>query len=140
MCLKGALILGVVVALFGAGCGGGGKLGVDALSQESKSLQSVAAEGALLAQDDADGKTTRVYARVHSSDLHQATSRAEALLKTAKTESVFAPKLRRLAVLAAQVRGDLEHLGSASKEEARAIGRDLQAAAIESQGIGMGLR
>ena len=30
--LKGALVLGVVVAVFGAGCGGGGKLGVRALS------------------------------------------------------------------------------------------------------------
>ena len=49
VCVKGALVLGVVVALFGAGCGGGGTLGVKALSQESKSLQSVAAEGALLA-------------------------------------------------------------------------------------------
>ena len=72
-----ALGLGVVV-LFGAGCGGGGPLGVKALSQESRSLQSLAAEGALLAQDVAAGRTTRVYARVHSSDLSTAASQAEA--------------------------------------------------------------
>ena len=140
VCLKGALVLGVVVALFGAGCGGGAKLGVNALSQESKSLQSLAAEGALLAQDVAAGKTTRVYARAHSSDLSTAASEAEALLNTAKTAPAFEPKLHRLAVLAAQIRGDLERLGGASRNEARAIGRELQAAAQESQKIGQGLK
>ena len=133
--LKGALVLGVVVAVFGAGCGGGGKLGVKALSQESKSLQSLAAEGALLAEDAVFGKTTRVYTREHSSDLYKAASQAEASLKAVKTEPAFEPKLRRLAVLAAQVRADLNRLGGASKEEERAIGRELQAAAQESQQI-----
>jgi hypothetical protein len=135
VCLKEALVLGVVVALFGAGCGGGAKLGVNVLSQESKSLQSLAAEGALLAQDVAAGKTTRVYARVHSSDLSTAASQAEALLKTTKTAPALEPKLHQLAVLAARVRADLERLGGASKEEGRTIGRELQAAAQESQKI-----
>ena len=130
----------MIVALFGAGCGGGGKLGVKALSQESKSLQSLAAEGALLAQDAVSGKTTRVYTREHSSDLYKAASQAEASLKAAKTEPALEPKLRRLAVLAAQVRADLKRLGGASKEEERAIGRELQAAAQESQKIGKGLK
>jgi len=132
---KGALVLGVVVALLGAGCGGGGQLGVKALSQESKSLQSLAAEGALLAEDAVFGKTTRVYTREHSSDLCKAASQAEASLKAAKIEPAFEPKLRRLAVLAAQVRADLNRLGGASKEDERAIGRELQAAAQESQKI-----
>jgi hypothetical protein len=52
------LVLGVILALLGAGCGSGGKLGAKALSQQSKSLQSEAAEGALLAQDAVSGKTT----------------------------------------------------------------------------------
>ena len=55
--------------------------------------------------------------------------------EAAKTEPAFEPKLRRLAVLAAQVRADLNRLGGASKEEERAIGRELQAAAQESQKI-----
>jgi hypothetical protein len=129
-----ALVLGVVV-LFGAGCGGSGQLGVKALSQESKSLQSLAAEGALLAQDVAVGKTTRVYTRVHSSDLSTAASQAEALLKTAKIAPALEPKLSQLVVLAAQVRVDLNRLGGASTNEAREVGRELQAAAQESQKI-----
>jgi hypothetical protein len=132
--LEVALVL-VVVVLFGAGCGGGGKLGVKALSQESKSLQSLAAEGALLAEDAVFGKTTRVYTREHSSDLCKAASQAEASLRAAKTEPAFEPELRRLAVLAAQVRADLNRLGGASKEEERAIGLELQASAQESQKI-----
>jgi hypothetical protein len=133
--LKGALVLAVVVAVFGAGCGGGGKLGAKALSQESKSLQSLAAEGALLAEDAVFGKTTHVYTRGHSSDLYKAASQVEASLKTAKTEPAFEPELRRLAVLAAQVRDDLNRLDGASKEEERAIGSELQASAQESQKI-----
>ena len=128
------------MALFGAGCGAGGKLGVKALSQKSKSLQSLAAEGALLAEDAVSGKTTRIYLREHSSDLYQAASQAEASLKAAEAEPAFEPKLRRLAVLASQVRAGLERLGGASKEEERAIGGELQAAAQESQKIGEGLK
>ena len=47
--MRRVLLLGVVLALLGAGCGGGGKLGAKALSQQARSLQSDAAEGALLA-------------------------------------------------------------------------------------------
>ena len=137
--LEGALVLGVSVALLAAGCGGGGKLGVKALSQESKSLRSLAAEGALLAEDAVSGKTTRVYTRERSSELYKAASQAEASLKAAKTEPALEPKLGQLAVLSGQVRTDLERLGGASKEEERAIGRELEAAAQESQKIGKGL-
>lgn len=49
--LRRALLLGVLLALVGAACGGSGKLGAKALSQQSKLLHSEAAEGALLAQD-----------------------------------------------------------------------------------------
>jgi hypothetical protein len=138
--LKRALLLGVMLALLGAGCGGGGRLGAKALSQESASLRSLAAEGALLAEDAVSGKTTGIYTREHSADLNKAASEAEASLKAAKTEPALEPKLRRLAVLAAQVRGDLERLGGASREEERALGRGLQAAADESQNIGEGLK
>jgi hypothetical protein len=138
--LHGAIVLGVIVALVGAGCGGGDKLGAKALYRESKSLQSLAAEGALLAQDAVAGKTTRVYTRVRSSELYKAASQAEASLKTAKTEPALEPKLRKLAVLATQVRADLKRLGGASKDEERALGGELQTAAQESQSIGKELK
>jgi hypothetical protein len=134
------LVLAVILALVAAGCGGGGKLGAKALSQQSKSLQSLAAEGALLAQDAVSGKTTRIYTREHSSDLYKAASQAEASLKAAKTEPALQPKLRQLVILAAQVSAALKRLGGASKEEERALGRELQTAARESKTIGKGLK
>jgi hypothetical protein len=133
------LVLGVILALLSAGCGSGDKLGAKALSQQSKSLQSLAAEGALLAQDAVSGKTTRIYTREHSSDLYKAVSQAETSLKAATTEPPLQPKLRRLTVLGTQVSAALKRLGGASKDEQRALGRELQAAAQESQTIGKGL-
>jgi hypothetical protein len=73
--MKWVLLLGVVL-LLAAGCGGGGKLGAKALSQQARSLQSDAAEGALLAEDVFSGKTTRVYTRQHSDPRRRALSRA----------------------------------------------------------------
>jgi hypothetical protein len=134
------LLLGVILALVGAGCGGGGKLGAKALSQESKSLQSLASEGALLAQDAVSGKTTRVFTREHSSDLYKAASQAEASLKTAKTEPALQPKLRQLTALVTQVSAALKRLGGASRDEQRALGRQLETAAQESAKIGKGLK
>jgi hypothetical protein len=138
--LKPVLGVGLILAFVGAGCGSGSQLGATALLQQSKSLQSEAAEGALLAQDAVAGKTTRIYVREHSSELQKAASQAEATLKAAKTESALEPKLRQLAVLASQVSADLRRLGTASKDEDRAIARELQAAARASAKIGEGLK
>jgi hypothetical protein len=134
------LVLGVIVALFAAGCGGGGTAGAKALLQQSKSVQSQAAEGALLAEDAVSGKSTRVFTREHSADLSAAASKAEDSLKAAETEPALRPKLRRLAALAGSVRAALERLGDASNVEQRAIARELAAAAGESEKIGEGLR
>jgi hypothetical protein len=134
------LVLVVILALLGAGCGGGGKLGAKALSQQSKSLRSEASEGALLAQDAVSGKTTRIYTREHSSDLYKAAFQAEASLKAAKTGPALQPKLRQLTALATHVSAALKRFGGASKDEQRALGRELQTAARESEKIGEGLR
>ena len=140
LCRERLLVVGVILALVGAGCGSGGKLGAKALSQQSKSLRSLAAEGALLAQDAVSGKTTRIYTREHSSDLYKAASQAEASLKAARTDPALQPKLRELTALVAQVSAALKRLGGASKAEQRALGRELQTAARESEKIGEGLR
>ena len=60
-------------------------------------------------------------------------------MKLARTEPALRPKLRRLAALAAQVSAGLKLLGGASKDERRKLGRELQAAARESEKIGKGL-
>ena len=138
LCRERVLVL--VVILLGAGCGSGGQLGAKALSQQSKSLRSDASEGALLAQDAVSGKTTRIYTREHSSELYKAASPAEASLKAAKTEPALQPKLRRLTALAARVSVALKRLGGASQDEQRALGRELETAARESEKIGQGLK
>ena len=81
MSLPRSAVLGlaVILAVVGGGCSSSGQLGTKALSQQSKSLQSEAAEGALLAQDAASGRTTRVYTREHSSELAGAASKAEGI-------------------------------------------------------------
>ena len=140
LCRERVLVLVVILALLGAGCGSGGKLGAKALSQQSKSLWSDASEGALLAQDAVSGKTTRIYTREHSSELYKAASQAEASLKAAKTEPALQPKLRRLTALAARVSVALKRLGGASQDEQRALGRELETAARESEKIGQGLK
>ena len=132
------LLLGVVLALVGAGCGGG-ELGGKALSQQAMSLQSDAAEGALLAQDVFSGKTTRIYTREHSAALYKTASRVEASLKAAKIAPGLEEKLRRLGALATRVSTDLKRLGNVSKDQARALGRELEAAAKASEKIGKGL-
>jgi hypothetical protein len=138
--LKRLLGLAAIVALAcGGGCGTGGRWGLAALAQQSKSLRSEAAEGALLAQHAASGQTTRIYAHEHSSELSMAASNAEVSLKAATTEPALEPTLRQLVVLAGQISADLERLGSASRDEARAIARELQAAAQASRKIGEGL-
>jgi hypothetical protein len=137
--LKRVLALGVILALVGAGCGGAGELDAKALLLQSKSLQSEAAEGALLAQDAVSGKTTRIYTRGHASFLSAAASQAEASLRAATTEPALEPRLRRLTILAGHVSADLERLAVASTDEQRLLGRDLEAAALASQRIGEGL-
>jgi hypothetical protein len=125
--LKRVLGVGVILALVGGACGGGGQLDAKALSQQLKSLQSEAAEGALLAQDAASGRGTRTYTREHSTELYQAALQAEAVLKAATTEPALQPKLRQLVVLAGQVSAGLRRLGGASRGEDRRLARQLEA-------------
>jgi hypothetical protein len=119
---------GVVLALV-AGCGGRGEVDAGALSQQAKSLQSVAAEGALLAQDAASGKTTRVYSGEHSADLRGAAQQIAASLEAARTTPALDPKRRRLAMLATRVSSYLDRIRDASGSEDRALGGRLDAAA-----------
>jgi hypothetical protein len=107
--------------------------------QQSKSLQSEAAEGALLAHDAASGRTTRIYTREHSFDLYEAASQAGVTLRAATSEPLLEPALRQRVVLAGRVSADLKRLGSASPDEERMLAGELQAAAQASQRIGKGL-
>ena len=60
-------LVAVVVAVSLPGCGGAMK--PDELARSIETLESVAAEGALLADDVADDRTKATFVRVHSRDL-----------------------------------------------------------------------
>ena len=129
--VSGAFALVVLLALLASACGSGGTLSGKALSQESKSMQSLAAEGALLGRDSAAGRTTHIYTRVHSEDLYKAASKSAKSLQSATTKPALQPKLRKVASLASKVSADLKRLGHASKAEQSRLAGELEASAKE---------
>jgi hypothetical protein len=136
---RSVLGLGVIVALVGASCGSSGQLGAKALLEQSKTLRSEAAEGALLAEDAVAGKATRIYTHEHAFELSADASQIQATLKAATTEPALEPALGQLAILAGQISADLERLSGASTGEQRTLTSELQAAAEASRRIGEGL-
>jgi hypothetical protein len=134
----GVLTVVACASVLGSGCGGG-SLGAKGLAEHSKAVQSLAAEGALLAGDSAAGKSTGTYRREHAADLSAAAAKAETSLEHATAAPGLDPKLRELRAVAAKVHAELERLGGASKDEQRALRRALQAAAGRSEHIGAAL-
>lgn len=108
--------LPIALALVLAGCGSRSP------EQQAESLHSLAAEGALLARDAADGRVTEPFTRVHSTEL--------AKLATKLHTSSDA----RIASLATEVAADLERLGDASHAGQLEIARELEAAARATDG------
>ena len=121
-----ALAAVVGIGLLAAGCGSGGTLSAKALSQKSSTVQSLAAEGALLARNSAAGRTTGVFTRVHSEYLHKAASQSAKSLQSAKTTPALQPKLERTARVATRVTSELEQLGHASSAEQQRLARELE--------------
>ena len=121
-----ALAAVVGIGLLAAGCGSGGTLSEKALTQESSTVQSLAAEGALLARDSAAGKTTHIFTRVHSEYLQKAAAKSAKTLQSATTTPALRPKLRRTARAATRVSSELEQLGHASSAEQQRLARQLE--------------
>jgi hypothetical protein len=132
--LGGVLVVACAILLC-TGCGSG-SLGAKGLAERSKAVQSLAAEGALLAEDSVAGKSTGVYRREHAAELSKAAATAAASLQHARAATVLEPKRRALAAIAGRVRADLERLGGASEGEQRTLGRALEMAAHASERIG----
>jgi hypothetical protein len=132
---KLSLALGVLLALVSAGCGSSGHLGAKDLSQQLDALQSHAAEGALLAEDAAAGRSTRTFTSEHAIELSRAAAEVEAALRASTTEPALEPTLRRMVVLADRISADLERLATASAEEDATLARQLEA----SQKLAAGL-
>jgi hypothetical protein len=138
--LTGVVILVVCAGSFGVACGGTGRLDAKALGAQSKQVQSLAAEGALLAGDSAAGKSTGIYLREHAGELSTAAATAQSSLQAASAAPGLGSKLRQLTAVAVNVRSELRRLGSASHDEQRALRAALEAAAQASKRIGTGLQ
>jgi hypothetical protein len=122
----------LALALLLASCGSGGVLGPRSLAKQSDAVQSLAAEGALLAQDGVDGNTTAIFSREHGGFLSKAATSTASSLAKARTSPALVPKLRRLQTLSASVRDQLRRFGGASRAEEREIARTLRRAADEA--------
>jgi hypothetical protein len=109
-----------------AACGGQGTLGKKALSQEATGIQSLAAEGGLLAGDAARGRSTSIFTRVHARFLRDAARSSAGTLERGRTS-----KARRLAQLADRVGNDLERLSrsGSDRDQQRLLQHDLVLAA-----------
>jgi hypothetical protein len=125
-----ALLLFLVPA-----CGGGGELSPEALKKEAESIQSFAAEGALLARDVADGKSTAPFTRVHAGELAANAAKLEQALASAQPAPAVEAKLARAVELAERVAATLKELEQApgDAQAARRVQRELEAAAKQAE-------
>lgn len=116
-----------------AGCGGQAAPGAKTLKQEATTLQSIAAEGGILAADSARGRFTRAFARVHASELAKAAEASGAVLAKGRSAPAHA-----LAALASRVRSDLDQLARSGSDEAsqRRLAAELAHAATRAATLG----
>ncbi len=131
------LLLISVVLLVAAGCGGGGSVSQKDVQKQFEAIQSLAAEGALVADGAADGRTTDVFVRVHTGYLDKAARKVEGQLSSARASGAAERDRVRAARLASSVAGELARLGDDPGDRARArrIEQQLQrdASAAERQ-------
>lgn len=120
-----------ILLLLVAACGGGGEVTAEALKKEAASIQSFAAEGALLARDVADGKSTVPFTRVHAGELAEKAAKLEKKLDAASRLEAWAQAAR----LAGQVASTLEELERApgDAEAARGAQHKLEAIAKRAE-------
>jgi hypothetical protein len=105
------LLLISVVLLFAVGCSGGGPVSQKDIQRQFEAIQSLAAEGALVADGAADGRTTDVFVRVHTGYLDKAARKVEAQLSSAQASGAVERDRVRAARLASNVSDQLARLG-----------------------------
>jgi len=111
----------VAAAFLLAGCGGKSSLSPKAVQQEATGLQSLAAEGNVLADDAARGRTTSIFLREHSDYLEKAARASVAAL--AKGGAPPAATLHRVAERVAVALDRLSSSGSNRAEQRQLAGQ-----------------
>jgi Ser/Thr protein kinase RdoA (MazF antagonist) len=116
-----------------AGCGGQGAPSTHALQQETASLQSLAAEGSILASDAARGRSTSTFVRVHGTDLTKAAHASAATLAKGRTRDA-----RTVASLATRLGDELDRLAHSGSDrtEQRRLAAQLKQDATRAERIG----
>jgi hypothetical protein len=122
------LLLISIVRVVSAGCGGGGSVSQKDVQKQFQAIQSLAAEGALVAGGAADGRTTDVFVRVHTGYLDKAARKVETKLSSAHATGAAERDRVRAARLASSVSDELATLGDdpGDREAARRIQRRLE--------------
>jgi hypothetical protein len=122
-------VLGVALAVLAlAGCGGGGTLSNKELQKQYEAIQSLAAEGALVADGAADDRTTETFVAVHSQYLSEAARKVETDLRSANGP-------QQAVSLAGRVADDLDRLHEEPDDPAlaRRLGEQLRAYAADAE-------
>jgi hypothetical protein len=112
--------IAVSLAASCGGGGGGGTLSHDSLRKEAESIQSVAAEGALLAHDSADGRTTTPFVSVHSEVLAESAGKVAQKLESAAVEPGLEQDRARAERLATRIEEELDQLDEHPDDQADA--------------------
>jgi hypothetical protein len=121
--------VGVALALLAlSGCGGGGTLSKEELQKQYEAIQSLAAEGALVADGVADDRTTETFVAVHSQYLSEAAGKVETDLRSANGPE-------QAVSLAGRVADDLNRLHEEPDDPALAhrLSEQLKAAAADAE-------
>ena len=122
-----ALLISVLLVV-AAGCGGGGSVSQNDIQKQFEAIQSLAAEGVLVADGAADGRTTDVFVRVHTGYLDKAARKVEGQLSSAHASGATERDRVRAARLASSVSDQLARLGAdpSDDEAAHRIQRGLE--------------
>ncbi|MFN2569453.1 MAG: hypothetical protein ABR564_07620 [Candidatus Dormibacteria bacterium] len=131
-------VLPLVLLLMGlAACGG---LDEDQLHTRAQTLSGDAAEGALLATQDGDGRVGSGFVQVHARELSEATADISDALRTAHAGGDLGRRASRLAHVAAQARAVLEAVAQNPDNHRllQSAARELGAEARSAEQIGGG--
>jgi hypothetical protein len=120
LAVRGRSWLLVLLVACCSGCGSSTTLTKHAFTKDAESLQSFAAEAALLAGQVAEGEGTTYFTRVHSDYLAKDAKKVETTLRAADAVPEVDGKRAAGARLAARIYGDIARLHRSPRDRALA--------------------